>query len=315
MALLFLIYTVEMNYSNTFSEIYSILKTVENTGKLAQYIPELKNIKSSKFGVSITDIKGETTNFKDAEEPFSIQSIVKVLSLILAYREEDEQLWKRLGVEPSGSAFNSLVQLEYEKGIPRNPFINSGALVICDILLDILDNPKKDFLKFIHDISGDSTIDYNKKIAASEKSCAYTNTALINLMRSFGNINNKISKVMDFYFHICSIEMSCQQLSRIFLFLANNGICPINNKKIISVSQSKRINAIMLTCGFYDEAGEFAFRVGLPGKSGVGGGIIAIHPDEYSIAVWSPKLNPKGNSFLGTKFLEAFTTVSDSSIF
>ncbi len=315
MALLFLIYTVEMNYNNTFSEIYSILKTVENTGKLAQYIPELKNIKPSKFGVSITDIKGETTNFKDAEEPFSIQSIVKVLSLILAYREEDEQLWKRLGVEPSGSAFNSLVQLEYEKGIPRNPFINSGALVICDILLDILDNPKKDFLKFIRDISGDSTIDYNKKIAASEKSCAYTNTALINLMRSFGNINNKISKVMDFYFHICSIEMSCQQLSRIFLFLANNGICPINNKKIINVNQSKRINAIMLTCGFYDEAGEFAFRVGLPGKSGVGGGIIAIHPDKYSIAVWSPKLNPKGNSFLGTKFLEAFTTVSDSSIF
>ncbi len=304
-----------MDYKTTFSEIYAILKTVENTGKVAEYIPELKNVKASKFGVSITDISGKTSNFKDAEESFSIQSIVKVLSLILAYKEEDEQLWKRLGVEPSGSAFNSLVQLEYEKGIPRNPFINSGALVICDVLLDILDDPKKDFLDFIHDISGDNTINYNKKIAASEKSYAYTNTALINLMRSFGNINNKISKVMDFYFHICSIEMSCQQLSRIFLFLANNGTCPIHKKRIINTNQSKRINAIMLTCGFYDEAGEFAFSVGLPGKSGVGGGIIAIHPDKYSIAVWSPKLNKKGNSFLGTKFLEAFTTITDSSIF
>lgn len=304
-----------MNYQNTFSEIYSILKTVENTGKVAEYIPELKNIKASKFGVSITDISGETTSFKDAEETFSIQSIAKVLSLVLAYKEEDEHLWKRLGVEPSGSAFNSLVQLEYEKGIPRNPFINSGAIVICDVLLDVLDNPKKDFLKFIHEISGDTSIGYNKKIAASEKSCAFTNNALINLMRSFGNIHNKINKVMDFYFHICAIEMSCEQLSKIFLFLANDGICPIQNKKIITATQSKRINAIMLSCGFYDEAGEFAFRVGLPGKSGVGGGIIAIHPDEYSIAVWSPKLNEKGNSFLGTKFLEAFTTISNSSIF
>ena len=304
-----------MDYKTTFSEIYAILKTVENPGKVAQYIPELKNIKASKFGVSITDISGKTSSFKDAEELFSIQSIVKVLSLILAYKEEDEQLWKRLGVEPSGSAFNSLVQLEYEKGIPRNPFINSGALVICDVLLDILENPKKDFLKFIHQISGDTSINYNKKIAASEKSCAYTNTALINLMRAYGNINNKISKVMDFYFHICSIEMSCLQLSRTFLFLANNGICPIHNNKIINPNQSKRINAIMLTCGFYDEAGEFAFSVGLPGKSGVGGGIIAIRPEKYSIAVWSPKLNKKGNSFLGTKFLEAFTTITNSSIF
>lgn len=304
-----------MDYHKIFTEIYTVLKTIENTGQVASYIPELKNVNSSKFGVSITDIQGKTTNFENANEVFSIQSIVKVLSLILAYKQQDEQLWKRLGVEPSGSAFNSLVQLEYEKGIPRNPFINSGALIICDVLLDILKNPKEDFLNFIHEISGDKSIAYNKKIAASEKSCAYTNTALINLMRSFGNVKNKISKVMDFYFHICSIEMSCEQLSKIFLFLANDGFCPLQNKQIITAAQSRRINAIMLTCGFYDEAGEFAFRVGLPGKSGVGGGIIAIRPHQYSIAVWSPRLNTKGNSFLGTKFLEAFTTVTNSSIF
>jgi len=226
-----------MDYKTTFSEIYAILKTIDNTGQVAQYIPELKNVNASKFGVSITNLKGNTSNFKDAEEKFSIQSIVKVLSLILAYKIEDEQLWKRLGVEPSGTAFNSLVQLEYEKGIPRNPFINAGAIVICDVLITILDDPKKDFLKFTHKISGDKNIAYSEKIAASEKSCAHTNTALINLMKSYGNIENKIKKVMDFYFHICSIEMSCEQLSRTFLFLANDGLCPIRKDRIINANQ------------------------------------------------------------------------------
>jgi len=297
-----------MDYTTIFSEIYSVLKTIDNTGRVAQYIPELKQVTPSKFGVSITDIEGNTSIFGDAEEKFSIQSIVKVLSLVLAYKNEGSELWKRVGVEPSGTPFNSLVQLEYEKGIPRNPFINAGAIVVVDVLLSILKNPKEDFLSFIHKISRDTTVQYSKKIAASEKSCAYRNTALIHLMKSFGNIKNEIDAVMDFYFYICSIEMTCQQLSNTFLFLANNGFCPILEKEIISSSQSKRMNAIMQTCGFYDESGEYSYRVGLPGKSGVGGGIIAIHPGKYSIAVWSPKLNKKGNSFLGTKFLEAFTT-------
>lgn len=304
-----------MDYTTIFSKIHSILKTIENTGQVAQYIPELKKINGSKFGVSLIEIDSNTSIYGDASEQFSIQSIVKVLSLVLAYKTESNDLWNRVGVEPSGTPFNSLVQLEYEKGIPRNPFINAGAIVIADVLVSILDNPKKDFLDFIRKTARDNSITYCEKIAESEKQHAYRNTALVNLMKSFSNIENDIDTVMNFYFHICSIKMNCQQLSSTFLFLANDGFCPISQKQILTPSQSKRINAIMLTCGFYDEAGEFSYRVGLPGKSGVGGGIVAVRPGKYSIAVWSPKLNPKGNSFLGTKFLEAFTSEMEDSIF
>ena len=114
---------------------------------------------------------------------------------------------------------------------------------------------------------------------------------------------------------MCSIEMSCQELGRTFMFLVDDNFRTPNNEQVLNTSQAKRINAIMQTCGFYDESGEFAFKVGLPGKSGVGGGVVAIHPDKYCIAVWSPKLNAKGNSSRGMEFLETFTTRTESSIF
>ena len=302
------------NYTTVFAEIFEELKDVENTGRVAQYIPELSVIDPSKFGVSLVNLNEDFYSFGDADEKFSIQSIAKVLSLTMAYNLIGEKLWDRVGVEPSGTAFNSLVQLEFEKGIPRNPFINPGALVVADILVSVLENPKRDFLNFVNKLCV-SGIGYSKEVAESEKSCAYTNTALINLMKSFGNIKNDINEVMDFYFHLCSIEMNCSQLAQTFLFLANDGVCPLSKSQIVSPSKSKRINSIMQLCGFYDEAGEFAFKVGLPGKSGVGGGIVVVRPHEFSMTVWSPKLNAKGNSFLGTKFLEAFTTKIDHSIF
>jgi len=234
---------------------------------------------------------------------------------VLAYKLEDEKLWDRVGVEPSGTPFNSLVQLEYDLGIPRNPLINAGALVICDILVSKFENPKHEFIQFVRKVSDNPDIDYCSRIANSEKLAGYKNAALINLIKSFGNIKNDIDVVLDFYFNLCSIEMSCKELSRTFLFLAAYGVCPYSNETIISVSKSKRINAIMQLCGFYDEAGEFSFKVGLPGKSGVGGGIVAIHPNKYCIAVWSPRLNKKGNSNMGMKFLELFTTEIQASIF
>ena len=224
-------------------------------------------------------------------------------------------LWNRVGVEPSGSPFNSLVQLEYEKGIPRNPFINAGAIVICDILVTCLDDPKKDLLAFIRKISGIDSINYSSKVAESEKKCGYRNYALVNLMKDFGNIHNDVDIVLDLYFYLCSIEMTCKELTNAFMFLASGGMNPIINERVISLTRTKRINSVMLTCGFYDEAGEFAFRVGLPGKSGVGGGIVAIHPGKFCIAVWSPKLNAKGNSYKGMKVLEALTTKTQCSIF
>ncbi|MBW8324038.1 MAG: glutaminase [Prolixibacteraceae bacterium] len=304
-----------MNYNKLFEKIYQSLGNTENLGQVASYIPELKNVNPHKFGVHLTTLNDKHYSFGDSDEKFSIQSIAKVLALVLAYQLEDEKLWERVGVEPSGTPFNSLVQLEYDKGIPRNPLINAGALVISDILVGHFEDPKKHFIEFVRKVSGISGIDYSSRIADSEKSTGYTNAALANLMKSFGNIRNDIDTVLDFYFSLCSIEMTCRELSRTFLFLADYGVCPYSKERMISTSKSKRINAIMQLCGFYDEAGEFSFKVGLPGKSGVGGGIIAIHPNKYSIAVWSPRLNAKGNSILGMKFLELFTTATKASIF
>ncbi len=304
-----------MNYSSIFSSIYSEIDHLSNRGKLATYIPELGNVSPNKFGVSLLSISGEEYSFGDFDERFSIQSIAKVLALVMAYASENEKLWKRVGVEPSGTAFNSLVQLEYDMGIPRNPFINAGAIVVCDILISQLKNPKADFIAFVRSLSGNNSIDYCERIAKSEKNSGYRNAALVNLMKSFGNIENEVDVVLDFYFNLCSIQMSCSELTQTFLFLANKGINPNNNERILSLSKTKRVNAVMQLCGFYDEAGEFSFKVGLPGKSGVGGGIIAILPNQYCIGVWSPKLNRKGNSYKGMKFLELFTTKTETSIF
>lgn len=304
-----------MDYNNILFKINNSLEKLKKQGEVASYIPELSKVDPNKFGVHITTIDNQHFNIGDSNEKFSIQSIAKVLSLTLAYKVSGEKIWKRLGVEPSGTAFNSLIQLEYNNGIPRNPLINAGAIVICDILVSYFKEPKAEFLNFVREISGNPTLDFCARIAESEKQTGYKNVALINLMKSFNNIKNDIDVVMDFYYNLCSIEMTCKELSRTFLFLTTDGIDPISNKKIISESKSKRINAIMQLCGFYDEAGEFAFKVGLPGKSGVGGGIVAIHPNKYSIAVWSPRLNKKGNSKKGMKFLEQFTTKTQLSIF
>jgi len=304
-----------MNYVEVFSKIYYQLEVSNDPGKVASYIPELRDVNPDKFGVHLTTIDDDHYDFGDSDERFSIQSIAKVLALVLAYKLEDEKLWERVGVEPSGTPFNSLVQLEYDFGIPRNPLINAGALVVCDILVSKLSNPKYEFIQFVRKVSDNPDIDYCSRIANSEKLAGYKNAALINLIKSFGNIKNDIDVVLDFYFNLCSIEMSCKELSRTFLFLAAYGVCPYTNETIISVSKSKRVNAIMQLCGFYDEAGEFSFKVGLPGKSGVGGGIVAIHPNKYCIAVWSPRLNKKGNSNMGMKFLELFTTEIQASIF
>lgn len=304
-----------MNYTKIIEEVYQDVKNIDDKGHIATYIPELGNVSPENFGIHISTIDSKEFGIGTYNKKLSIQSIAKILSVTLAYSILGEEIWQRLGVEPSGTAFNSLVQLEADKGIPRNPFINSGAMVICDILLSHLKNPKQDFLTFVRKVADNPTLNYSKNIADSEKSAGFRNIALCNFIKSFGNIKNDASEVLDFYFSLCSLEMDCQELSRTFLYLANSGHQINNNHQILNKSQTKRINALMQTCGFYDESGEFAFKVGLPGKSGVGGGIIAIHPHKYTIAVWSPKLNEKGNSYKGMQFLEQFTTKTQSSIF
>ncbi len=304
-----------IDYENLFSNIAEKFPTIDNLGEVANYIPELQNVDEEKYAIHLLTKDNQSYSYGNVEDKFSIQSIAKVFSLSLAFKVDNSLLKGRLGVEPSGSAFNALSLLEHENGIPRNPFINAGALVVCDLLISKLAYPKEELLDFIQELSGNSTITYCPRIAQSEKIHGFRNAAHVNLMKSFGNINNSVDDVLDLYFHLCSIEMSVKDLAQSFQYLVNDGINPLNNKRVITESKSKRINAIMLTCGFYDEAGEFAFRVGLAGKSGVGGGIVAIHPDNYSISVWSPKLNAKGNSYRGMRILEFITTHTGSSIF
>ncbi|MTI86899.1 MAG: glutaminase [Balneolaceae bacterium] len=304
-----------MDYSEEIRDIYEVVKNNPNKGDTATYIPELADVDPDSFGIHITTIDGDEFGIGDYKHRFSIQSIVKVLTLSLAYKMLGKRIWNRLGVEPSGTAFNSLVQLEADNGIPRNPFINAGALVICDILISKLNNPKADFLAFLKNFSGNPGISYSDTIAKSEKSKGYRNIALCNFIKSFQNIDNDPNEVLNFYFDICSIKMNCNELSRTFLLYANNGRKVSDNTQILTISQSKRIKSVMQTCGFYDESGEFTFKVGLPGKSGVGGGIVAVCPKKYAISIWSPKLNSKGNSYRGMKFLELFTTRTETSIF
>ncbi|WP_299212994.1 glutaminase [uncultured Dokdonia sp.] len=304
-----------MDCHKIIEDTYAHILSKENKGAVATYIPELGKVDPAHFGVCLTTNDGTQYTAGDAYSPFSIQSIAKVLSLSLALSLEDTMIWQRLDVEPSGSAFNSLVQLESENGIPRNPLINAGAIVVCDILCSHLKDPKKELIGYIRDVANNDTIQYSETIAQSEKSNGYLNVALVNFMKSFGNIKNDVEQVIDLYFYLSSIEMTCCQLSKTFGFLANGGKQLITNKQILTRSQSQRVNAIMQTCGFYDEAGEFAYKVGLPGKSGVGGGIVAVLPNSYSISVWSPKLNEKGNSYRGMKFLQLFTDTTRETIF
>lgn len=299
-----------LDYKKIIHNIYQNICAKENKGEVAQYIPELAKVDADKFGVHLLTAEKEGFGVGDYTTKFSIQSISKVLSLSLAYKIIGDVIWERVDVEPSGNPFNSLVQLETDDGIPRNPLINGGAMVICDLLVSHLDNPKEDFLQYIRDISANQGINYSSLVAASERSVGYRNIALCNFIKSFGNMDNHPDEVLDFYFHMCSIEMTCQELTNAFMFLVKS-----DHQTVLSTRKTKRINAIMQTCGFYDESGEFSFKVGLPGKSGVGGGILALHPDKYCIAVWSPKLNKKGNSYRGMKFLEMFTDETQLSIF
>lgn len=303
------------DYHKIFTESYEHVCHQANVGKVADYIPEIACIDESKFGVSFTDLALNSFGAGDFQEKFSIQSISKVFALAFVYERLGEDLWKRVDVEPSGNPFNSLLQLEADQGIPRNPFINAGALVISDLLLEICDHPKEEILSYIRRLTQDEQIFFNEKVAQSEMAHSFRNTAMTNFMKSFGNIHEKPADVIDLYCHRCSIEMTCRQLSKSFLFLANGGRKPQGNREIIPFLKAKRINAILLTCGFYDESGEFSFRVGLPGKSGVGGGIVAIMPAKYCLAVWSPKLNAKGNSYRWMKFLEEFTKRTGETIF
>jgi glutaminase len=304
-----------MDYNEVLQQIAHELKPVIGQGRVASYIPELASVSPHQFGMALVTIDGDVHTVGDARKPFSIQSISKLFTLVMALQLEGERVWTRVGREPSGTPFNSLVQLEAENGKPRNPFINPGALVCTDILCTRYAVPENAVVEFLRPLSGNANIHYNRAVAASERRTAHRNAAMAHLMKAFGNLNNSVDAVLDAYCRHCAIEMDCVELARAVTFLAHGGTHPTGQGDVLDTSTAKRLNALMLTCGTYDAAGDFAFRVGLPAKSGVGGGIVAVMPGECGICVWSPALEPSGNSLAGSLALERFTDLTGRSIF
>jgi glutaminase len=286
-------------------------------GRVADYIPALARVDPRRFGLAVITCDGRTALAGDAEEPFSIQSVSKVFTLTLAINRLHEALWRRVGREPSGSAFNSIVQLEQERGVPRNPFINAGALVVTDAVLAGARPAEAvgDILGFMRRLALDEGVSIDSEVAASEAETGFRNASLANFLKSFGNLDSPVEDVLEVYFNQCALSMTCRQLARAGLFLARDGLDPLNRIQVTSAQRTRRINAMMLTCGHYDASGDFAWRVGLPGKSGVGGGILAIAPGRASIAVWSPGLCEAGNSLIGALALERLAALTGWSVF
>ena len=282
-------------------------------GRVASYIPALARVSPRHFGIALRTCDGREAAAGDSATPFSIQSISKVFSLTLAMRNLGERLWDRIGREPSGSPFNSLVQLETERGIPRNPFINAGAIAVADRLLSHGCN-SADIVGLLSGLCGEA-VEVDPEVAHSEAGTGFRNAALANFMKGFGTLDNDVRRVLQVYFNQCAIRMNCMQLARAAGFLCRDGVHPYDGSAVISEAQARRVNALMLTCGTYDAAGEFAFGIGLPCKSGVGGGIMAVVPDTLSLCVWSPALDKTGNSHLGRKALELFVAKTGLSIF
>ncbi|MBU3078899.1 glutaminase [Sphingomonas quercus] len=292
------------------------MKAAPDRGTVASYIPGLARIDPARFGIAVVTASGEAFTAGDAEMSFSIQSVSKVFALTLALGKIGDALWRRVGREPSGTAFNSIVQLEAERGIPRNPFINAGAIVVCDVNLSRARPVEAvaELLRFVRYLAEDETIGIDRMVASSEAETGFRNVALANFMRAYGNILHAPEEALWLYFNQCAIAMSCTQLAMSGRYLMASGRHP-SGASVVSPGRARRINALMMMCGHYDASGDFAFRIGLPGKSGVGGGILAIAPGKASIAVWSPGLNAQGNSQLGTLALERLATRTGWSIF
>ncbi|MFP2237233.1 glutaminase B [Pseudescherichia vulneris] len=292
------------------------VKPLIGQGRVADYIPALACVDGTKLGIAISTVDGQHFSAGDAQERFSIQSISKVLSLVVAMNHyAEDEIWQRVGKDPSGQPFNSLLQLEIEQGIPRNPFINAGALVVCDMLQSRLSAPRQRMLEIVRKLSGVDDIAYDAVVARSEFDHSARNAAIAWLMKSFGNFDNDVTTVLQNYFHYCALKMNCSELAQTFLFLANQGHFPQREQPIITPLQARQVNALMATSGMYQNSGEFAWRVGLPAKSGVGGGIVAIVPQEMAIAVWSPELDAAGNSLAGAAVLEKLTQRMGHSVY
>ncbi|MFC8589264.1 MULTISPECIES: glutaminase [unclassified Streptomyces] len=306
--------TTTTSFQPVLDRIAEEVAELADRGTPADYIPALAAGDPADFGMAVAELDGSVYGVGDWRRPFSTQSVTKVFTLALALAGEGDTLWTHVGREPSGDPFNSLVQLEYENGIPRNPFINAGALVVTDRLHRLTGDASGSLLAFLRAESGNPDLAFDAGVAASEAAHGDRNAALAHFMASYGNITGPVPDLLREYFRQCSLEASCADLALATGFLARHGL-RADGTRLLTRSQAKQVNAVMLTCGTYDAAGEFAYRVGLPGKSGVGGAVVAVVPGRCTLCVWSPGLDSRGNSVAGVAALDRFTTITGLSVF
>lgn len=286
-------------------------------GEVASYIPELAKANPNALGICVTTLDGEEYFAGDYDTKFTIQSISKVVTLMLAILDNGtEYVFSKIGMEPTESAFNSIVNLENNKQKkPLNPMINAGAIATVSLISgETAEEKFNRILKFTRKITGNDTIDVNNNVYLCEKATGDRNRALAYFMKGNGIIQGDVEDILDVYFKACSMEVTCRDISRIGALLANAGVL-LNNERVISREACRIIKTIMVTCGMYDASGKFAVHIGIPAKSGVGGGIMAAVPRRMGIGVLGPSLDHKGNSIAGIKVLESLSQEFDLSIF
>ncbi len=283
-------------------------------GKVADYIPALGRVAAEQFSLSLATVDGKLYEMGDTATPFSIQSISKLFTLALALDLLGNVVWDHLGRSPTNSAFNSLAWIETERGRPYNPFVNAGALAVTNLIIGRTATPTNAILHFVRDLARDDSVDIDFTVSDSERATCDRNLAIAHLMKSYGTIAGPVEMVLDVYCNQCAIAMTTRQLAVAGLTFAKSGVSA-RGHRAIDATNAHRINALLAVAGMYDAAGEFAFRVGLPAKSGVGGGILAIVPGECAIAVWSPALDAHSNSLAGMRALEILSQRLKLSVF
>lgn len=276
-------------------------KTCE--GKVATYIPELGKADGSRVGVSVFSRSGERLSVGDTKTRFSIQSISKVISLAVALELCGfDMVFQNVGMEPSGDAFNSMVKLEYAHSVPYNPMINAGAIVIASYLARRISF--EEMIRTSRSLCLDPDIVLDENVYRSEMSNISRNRAIAYLLESKGYIEKDVEKCLHFYVKMCSLSVTAESLAGLGLVLANDGIHPATGERLLQEQTVRVVKTIMLTCGMYDGSGQFAVRVGIPSKSGVGGGILSVIDREMGIGIYGPALDDKGNSVAGRYILE-----------
>lgn len=305
---------VDIRMQSLLERIATAARPLAHLGRVASYIPGLRGVDPSQFGIAIATLEGDIYASGDSEQPFSIQSISKLFALTLAMRLEDGELWDRVGRLPSSNQFNSLIELELERGKPRNPFLNPGALAVSDILSSRNTQMEVAVLSLLRDLSGNAALHYDIEVAKGEFACAHRNLAAAHLMKSFGNFRNPVNEVVKAYCAQCAISASCKDLAVAALFLVNGGL-DLRERKILEARQAQQVCALMMSSGTYEASGETAFSIGLPIKSGVGGGVLAVIPRFGTVCCWSPPLDERGNSVAGLKAIELIAAELDRTVF